>query len=223
MKNLLKISFLIVAFFYAFTIDAQSFGISGGVLANSFYDFARDKGHFSTSNEVGGGYIFSLYLNEVQVKNRSLMFHLRYEKYNGKSFVSDGGLGGGYGSRVLANKQKMGLVFYPVNFELHKRIEINFGINVNFLIASQSTARRSSWRYNMETTYTTIEGKIDASLGLGPQMRIAFKFPLGQNWAVVPQVQLYWGLLDEFQEVFSHNVMSIRQYVEVGLQRNLNH
>ncbi len=205
-------------------LQGQSIGFSGGILANSFYDFARDESpHFSTSNEVGGGYVFSLYLNDVKIEHMSLMFHLRYEKYNGKSFSSDGGLGGGNGSRVLADKQKIGLVIYPLNFELHKRIEINFGVNINFLVGTQSTARKSSWRYNMETTYTPIEGKIDASFGLGPHMRIALKFPLGQNWSIVPQVQLHWGWLDEFQNLFNHRVGSIRQYVEVGVQRKLGH
>lgn len=220
---------LILLVFHSLTglknLEGQSIGVFGGGSRNNFYSFSKYQGdNYVGKYSPGFGYSFGISFENINCD--TILFPIRFtlnlNNYKGQIYVYNGGLGGGSATTGEVNKYTLGLGIYPVNFRLIlKKIQINIGGEFSFLIREKTIGEKSFWRMGAPNKTTTFENsgiQINRTYYFGLITRFSYDIRLKNNWFIVPQYFLYYGITNEFKNI-EGKIKSKKQCLEFGLKK----
>jgi hypothetical protein len=202
-------------------MQSQSIEIIGGLNKNVFFD--RGGGaRFNSSYTSELGFVGRIGL-DIKLDWLQTRFTLSFDKYSGKLTAHDGGQAGSYTTTADIDKSIISFGFFPINFKIIKRIDLNFGIEQSILIHERFNGTNSgymiggsTWDYNLEDRFD----KYSSKGYFGLRGRLAYDFNLTDNLILSPQYSFYYGLSNEFIE-FPEYTKSMRHYFCIGLEKKI--
>ena len=215
--------FIILILFNSLALFSQSIEISGGMNENRFFDYQNNGGHFSSSYTTSYGYTVGIALDDVKIDWLNLRFTLNFDNYGGKLEASNGSLAGGTTTSAEVNKSLISFGFFPLNYNLFDKIELNFGFEVSRLLHEKFKGTYSGWSIGDSYWVTNIQDQYSsysAKTYFGLLGRVAYKVNLTDNLALTPQYFYYFGLANEFDEM-PDVTKSMRHYLCVGLKKKI--
>ena len=141
MKRLSLFFFLI----FSGTMYAQNTEITTGYIQNNFFDFEKDEVYNNSNYSSRGGFGLEIGIDEIMIDSVKLRFTLGYSKYSGKIRNYSGGKGSGTTTRANVHKSIVSLGFFPLNFKILDRIDLNFGVEGSMLLHERFSGNNSSW------------------------------------------------------------------------------
>jgi hypothetical protein len=200
----------------------QNIEIFSGLNKNTFHDYNKNKGHFSSSYDSDYGYSVGFGLDSIKNDWLTLRFTLQFDKYKGKLKASDGGLGGGYTTIANVQKSLISVGVFPINFRFFKRLDVNIGLVISRLIDESFYGTSSGWNMNQPNWSYNLHDKYNqysSNTYFGFQGRIAYDFKLSKSIWISPQYLYYFGLSNEFVE-FPEETKAMRHYLCIGLKKD---
>lgn len=219
----MKKLFIILISFSSLSLFSQNIEIIGGLNKNSFYDFNKNEGHFTSTYSSGFGYSARIAIENIKADWLTLRFTLSYEKYSGEIEASDGGLGGGFTTVAEIDKSIISLGIFPLNFKIKNKIDLNFGMEISRLINENFEGTNSGWIMEQPDWSYDLNNKYERFNSLtyfGLRGRVAYDFNLSNTFVISPQYSYYLGLSNEFDE-FPKATKSMRHYFCIGIEKKL--
>ncbi|MGC8823114.1 MAG: hypothetical protein ACP5PZ_00760 [Bacteroidales bacterium] len=215
--------FVIIIVFSINNLMGQEVEAFLGANNNIFHDYNNNEGHFRSVYTSDYGFSGGLALDNIKFDWLTLRFTLQFDNYKGKLNVSDGGLGGDNKTIANTDKSVISLGVFPINCQILKRINLNFGFIISRLINESFDGTISGWAinqpnytYNLQDKYT----RISTLTYLGLQGRIAYDFKISKSLIISPQYIYYFGLSNEFA-IFPETTKSMRHYFSIGIKRSI--
>lgn len=212
----LCIAFHIVSF-------SQEIQFFGGANYNVFYDFGEENPHNSTSYQSEYGYSTGVSFENFIFEGKHHRFSLQFDHYKGDVEAYAGGLGSTGTTRLRIQKSIVSLGIFPFNFKLVKRIDLNLGVALSFLLSESFSGTYSTWsmaspptQFNLNERYNQYSRKFTAGL----EGRIAYDIPLSSSIFLTPQYIYFLGLTNEFIEP-PDNTKSQRHYLCIGIKKKI--
>ena len=202
---------------------SQNLSLSGGLIHNQFSDYEDQNGHYQSEYENGGGFALGATLDGVRFDSLKLRFSVGLEIYRGAFSASDGGLGSRNTTYADVDKALFTLGFYPINFRILKRIDLNIGLEFGTLLCEKVDGR-SRFSSGFEHSDLAIKDKyprFNNQFALGAKAAISYDICINDNLTIFPQYAYYFGLLSEFSE-FPTKTKSRRQYFSIGVKQTLS-
>ncbi|MCG8327606.1 MAG: hypothetical protein MI974_07970 [Chitinophagales bacterium] len=215
MKRLSLLFFLLVNC----ALCAQNTEITTGYIQTNFFDPDRDE-HYNLSNYSNrGGFGLGLAIENVMIDSVRVRFTLSYSKYGGKISNYNGGKGSGTITRVNMNKSIVSLGFFPLNFRILNRIDLNFGFEGSILLHERFSGTSSKWNIigGGGTQNLNEEERFNAISYTGVCGRLAYDFKWSEQITISPQYSFHLGLTREFKDHIK-GTKSRRQFFGLGIQ-----
>jgi hypothetical protein len=220
----MKIILVLLIIFNIHNLFGQNLEIFGGANKNVFHHKTLNNDYSTKYNSDKG---FSVGIGIEHKSNKidwySIRFTLQFERYSGSFETSEGGLGSKNTTIAEIDKSVISFGFFPLNFNLFKRIDLGFGFLASGLIHESYNGTLSVWTmfqptidYDLKDVYDRYSSKFY----FGLQGRIAYKIKLSESIFIMPQYLYYYGLAKEFVEL-PKDTKSIRHYLCVGIMKKL--
>jgi hypothetical protein len=223
-----KSLFILFFCFHTFySVNAQQIEAFSGVnYAKFFGDASNEYPYFKKYNKLEQGLTVGIAIDSVKVDWLRWRFEIVYNQYSGGFYQRTSGHGGDFETQAEIKKATLGLVFYPIQFNVFKRVRMNVGFSYSFLVSESFSGYTYSQIYlpypPPPATYTNIEDKysrLSDDRIVGIQTSIAYPILLNENWVIRPQCSFNVGIDREFRYLV--NAYSLRYFIGVGLSRNL--
>lgn len=208
-------------------LHSQPIDIYGGTNRNLYFG-VNNSGHFNASYQTGNGFSAGIGIDSIKVDWLMMRFSLQFDRYNGNFTASDGGLGGGYSTTAMIEKSVISLGAFPLNFNIKKRLDLNFGFEISRLIGESFSGTYYSWMMESTPSGMHAVGKsedlntrydsFNSRGNIGLKGRIAYDIVLTKRLCLVPQYSYYFGLSKEFTR-FPEVTKSMRHYFCLGIKR----
>lgn len=219
----MKLILLILSCINCTILFGQNIEFYGGVNNNVFHDNLQDVGHFQSTYKSGSGYSFGIAIDNIKIDSTIFRFTLQFDKYKGSIDVSDGGLAGGVMTKAEIDKSIISLGLFPINLQILKRIDLNFGFEVSRLISesykgtnSGWSMKQHSWSYNLQERYN----RFSTLIYFGLCVRLAYDLHIKESIIISPQYLFYYGISNEFIE-FPEGTKSMRNFLGIGIEKKL--
>lgn len=118
----------------------------------------------------------------------------------------------------------MAATVFPINLDLLKHLNINLGIQVNYLIHAKTEGSISITNNSpgAQITYFGVDAEeINTKFNTGVVARVGWDLAISKEWTLIPQYQYYLGLSNDFMGLFGYNIKSMRHYLGVEIVRSL--
>jgi hypothetical protein len=188
--------------------------ISGSVAIqhNSFTDY--DKATIS-SFQPALGYSLQLGLEEIKNKNLKMSAFFHFDHYQGEFLSSAGGPMSSLGYKGSTRKWQLGIILYPFDFTAFKKLHIQLGGEIGLGIYDSNTGeyRESIGSVSTVTPFGKNSG-IHAPLTGAIAARISWRIPLNQQWVLVPQSSILYGISPDM--MLATKTFSIRPSFGLG-------
>lgn len=206
-------------------VSAQNVEFTGVINRNTYFDYIKDEGHFSSAYTTKNGFAFSFSAEDTIIKSLFLRLTLSLENYNGSIDVHEGGLGSSRGTEADVNKTVLGVNIYPLNIKIGKIVWLNIGPSINYLLHIKMNGKHASWGASTGIQSKTIDLKSNGydyttRLNYGLNFRIAPEININNRWALLPQYLVHFGISREFRNVEA-NIVGVRQYLGLGIMKRL--
>ncbi len=216
---------LIIILFSTSQLHAQKIEISSGINNNRFFSFKKSEGHqhhYFTSNF---GYSIGASFYDYTIDSMQHRVSIRLDNYKGKFYSTSGGLGGSSTTEAEVEKTTIGISYFPMIFNLFKRVQVNLGGEFSTLLNSKTVGYKSVWAMpsSIINSYTTndINLKINPQNYIGINCLFVYDIKINKYWILTPQLNLHLGVTNDFKNVEA-NIKSFRQSALIGIVRNLN-
>jgi hypothetical protein len=218
-----KLVLFIIAFLICESLFSQNIELIGGLNNNNFYYSNKDD-HYITSNySPGYGYTIKIGIDDIKLEWLRLRFTLGYDNYNGKLEEDYYGLSASYLTIAEIEKSIISLGIFPINFKIKNKLDINLGFEISRLVYEKFEGTRSGWalseayfNYDLKEKYD----KFSSSKYTGLIARVAYDLNLTKNIIISPQYSFYYGISNEFVEVFT-GTKSMRHMICIGIEKKL--
>lgn len=203
------------------TLYSQSIEVYGGVNRNLFYG-QKDKNYsyFTADYQAGNGFTGGIGIDSLFINRFRIRFTLQFDRYNG-SFEAESNSGKAFYHRAAGEVEKsiVSLGFFPLNFTIKKKIDLNFGAEASAFL-SESVTGTGFFEYLLEAPVSydlaTHYDKFSTRACYGLKGRIAY--PLAFSKVIlIPQYSFYYGLSSEFKE-FPQATKSMRHSICLGIK-----
>ena len=204
---------------------AQELEIYGGGNLTRFYDRVGDYYHNLNKYTPGPGAQLGLGFEHVKMGPIPIGMTFSLEKYSGKFYVNNVGLGGGSETEAKVEATSIHLALYPFNIKLLKRhLEISLGWEASLLL-QEKVQGVHKWRVlgigSYEKEISDQMYSYSKKLNSGPIGRICYSFAFGKSWELVPQYKFYLGLTRRFQNLET-DVWYSQHLFELAIRKNLS-
>ena len=217
-----KIVVLTILFLLVSTvIFAQKIELTGGLGKNYFFGPREETAYFYSSYSSEWGYTAGIGIEDIKVERLTLRFTFSYSKYGGHLEYSSSGLAGGSSTNVSIDKSIISFGFFPLNFRLKDRVDLNLGFEISKLFNETFEGRSggwSRWGGNWGGELQEQYSRISALSYFGLRARLAYDLLLTEDLAISPQYAYYLGLTNEFENILS-GIHSMRHYFGIGIER----
>ncbi len=215
-----------IACLCCFNLYAQNIEVVGGVNQNNFYDsfgVENFSDHSSSSYSSGLGYTFGVGIEELKIGWLNLRFTLGLERYSGEIELSEESYVWSQSLEAEIEKTVFSFGFYPLNFKILDKIDVNLGSEVSWLINENVKGTTSVYgdlvQYENKDL-NDFDDEFNSQTYFGFAGRLAYDIKLSEKFTLSPQYVYYLGLLEEF-EGFLGNTSSFRQHFSIGIQKAL--
>ena len=218
MKSLI----LILVLMSCLTLYSQNIEFAIGLNKNNFFDFING-GPQTSSYTSDLGFVGQIAINDIKADWLQLRLTLSFERYSGKLKASQFGQAGGSETIADIDKSLLSFGFFPVNFQILKRININVGFEMSGLIHEKFEGTYSVWSIGVpywSTELSDMYDKYSSRIYLGLKSRLAYDIKLTDNLIISIQYSFYYGLSNEFIEP-PEQTKSVRHYFCIGIQKKL--
>jgi hypothetical protein len=221
MKNLLSI---LLFFTILASSNAQSLGFSGGVLRNNFFNLSPGVNHDFFEFSPAYGNTFAVSLDYIKVLNIPMRIGFHLENYSGSLRIQDYEPNGLFEIEASVEKQSIGIVLFPINFEIFNYLNLNFGIQASYLVKSKTTGRRISWNTTNGTQFTYFgvdAAEINTKFNTAFVGRVGWDLDISKEWTIVPQYKFNLGLSNDFKGIYGYNIKSMQHMLLLEIVRKL--
>lgn len=210
---------LFLCVLFSCTLYAQNTEITAGYIQNNFFDFEKDEVYNSSNYSSKGGFGLELGIDEVMIDSIKVRFTLSYSKYSGKIRNYSGGKGSGTTIRANVHKSIVSLGFFPLNFKILDRIDLNFGVEGSMLLHERFSGSNSSWNIigGGGTQDLGEAERFNARFYAGACGRLAYEIHWSEHIIISPQYSFHLGLTQEFED-YSTETKSMRHFFGLGVQ-----
>lgn len=205
------------------SVYGQSIELYGGLSNNRFHDYRQNEGRYSSSYEPGNGYSIGIAVDSIKADVMSLRLTLKFDKYAGSLKASGGGQGGGHTTEAQIEKSLISLGVFPVNLQILKRIDFNFGFEIARLVSESYVGTRSGWAMNQPAWSYELEEMYEeysSYMSFGISARLAYNLRIDETFSLSPQYSFYFGLVNEFGR-FPEATKSMRHFLGLGIKKKL--
>ncbi len=211
--------------FFVFS-NAQSLGFSGGVLRNNFFDVSPGIHHDFYDYQLfsGFGNTFAFTLDFVEIWPLPMRFAIQVDNYQGEIIVQGFTPKGFFYVNAEVEKRIIAATVFPINLDLFRYLNINLGIQMNFLIHAKTKGTKSVTNNTPGAQITYFSGggaEINTKFNTGVVARIGWDLAISKEWTLVPQYQYYLGLSNDFKGIYGYNIKSMRHYLGIEVVRSL--
>jgi len=229
MKNKL----LLLLLSLSITASAQSLEFNAGAQLNSFYRVTNYLTIPFYTPKVG--YSINVGIDDVYLNRIRLRFTLGLNTYGGQ-------LNTGWNDPPFSkysidgqiDKTVIQLGFYPLNFKVKERLNINIGPQFSMLIHEKVEVRFDERLVFIDPNVIAEEIIVIESSGnlnerhdsynakyyVGANIRVAYDIPLSEKYSLVPQYSFYTTISNEFTE-FPKATKSMHNMLGIGIKRKL--
>lgn len=212
-----------------FSVYAQQIEALWGVNHSRLFRNGGNSEGYSLKYDSGStDFTAGLAVDSIMLDWLAFRIDIAYNQYSGGYDYNAGGQGGDQYYDLHFKKSTLSLVFYPIQFYVYKRVRINLGLSYAFLIQESFHGNYFQSVYSSTppppppTSYEMNEkyNRVSERKTFGVQLGIAYPIPIGENWIIRPQFNLYIGLNNELDVAPTRNSV-FRNFVGVGVSRNL--
>lgn len=202
--------------------NGQSIELGGGLNRNIFYNLGSDDGYIRTEYNSGYGYSLFLNLDDTLFTNYFAKLLITFDNFNGKIYATSGGLGGSSTTNADVNEKTIGLSYFLFKWKVKKAGWVSFGPALNFLLSKKMIGYHSSFLVNGGGGGIDTLGKKSThyinDITFGLTARAAYDIRISNSWFIVPQIFIYIGLSNDFQNIEAE-VNSFRQTIAIGIKK----
>jgi len=122
-------------------------------------------------------------------------------------------------SEIDVRKSGLLLGLFPLGITLWKRLDIDLGVQISWLIKERFFGTFSKQGGFEPTVFYRLEDQYEAfntSVTFGITGRVGYKIPLGTSFFLMPMYSFYQGLSDEFQ-FFPRETTITRHFLGIGI------
>lgn len=212
-----------------FSVNAQQIEAFSGVNhSRLFRNGGSNDGYSLKYDNASTDFTAGLAVDSIMLDWLAFRIDIAYNQYSGGYDYNAGGHGGDQYYDLHFKKSTLSFVFYPIQFDIYKRVRINLGLSYAFLIQesfhgnyfqsvySSTPPPPPPTSYEMNEKYNRVSEKTT----FGVQLGIAYPISIGETWIIRPQYNLYIGLNDELDVAPTRNSV-FRNFVGIGVSRNL--
>jgi len=142
------------------------------------------------------------------------------ENYKGSFSHSHNGKWQGNGTYGKMEKTNLSLGFFPLNFKILNKVELNIGFQYSVLLDGEAEGEQKSWySYNLwPDTTTSFDGAdfIEKEF-IGLKLRAKYPIKLSPTTVVSPTITSLIGITSEIKN--AGKPQSIRNYLGVGVSK----
>lgn len=217
----MKVLIILLFCISSLTLYSQSIEIYGGVNRNMFYGQNHPEySYFTADYKAGNGFTAGIGIDSLHINRLRMRFTLQFDQYNG-SFDAESNSGKAIYHRAAGevNKSVVSLGFFPLNFTVKKKVDLNFGAEASALL-SESVSGAGFYDYSLgeSLSYDLAEhyNRYSTRAYYGLKGRIAY--PLAFSKVIlIPQYSFYYGLSNEF-EAFPKAIKSMHHSICLGIK-----
>lgn len=219
----MRVLFILLICISSLTLYSQSIEVFGGANRNIFYGQKhKNYSYFTANYQTGDGFTAGIGIDSLHINRFRMRFALQFDQYNG-SFNAESNSGKAVYQRAMGEivKSVVSLGFFPLNFTIKKKLDLNFGAEVSSLLNEnisgtgfyESLVEGEPVTYDLSYYYDRYSSR--ANYGL--KGRIAYQLALSRI-LLIPQYSFYYGLSSEFKE-FPQATKSMRHSFCIGIKR----
>ena len=204
-------------------VFGQRLELYGGINKNVFHDKKDVNSHYLSTYDPGVGFSAGMGIDSILVDGWSIRFTLHFDQFKGDLYASNGALGGGYYTTASVEKSTLSIGFFPLNFRIFQRMDLNLGFLASVLLNESIHGTSGEWILGQPGWNQDFdEGDIDfsAKTYIGLQGRVTYDIHLSRLISITPQYLYYFGLTKEFV-VFPEQTKSMRHYFCIGITKLL--
>ncbi|MBP6456570.1 MAG: hypothetical protein KA275_07565 [Chitinophagaceae bacterium] len=218
-------NFLVIFLFSAVQIQAQKIEISSGINRNQFFSFQKSEGHQRHNFTSNFGYSIGASFYNYTIDSMQHRVSIRLDNYKGKFYSTSGALGGSSSTEAEVEKTTIGIAYYPIIFNVVKKLQLNLGGEFSTLINSKTIGYKTySGLVYINNKSQIIENdsfKINSKNYWAINCLFVYDIKINKYWILTPQLNLHLGVTNDFKNVEA-NIKSFRQSALIGIVRNLN-
>lgn len=203
------------------TLYSQSIEVYGGANRNLFYG-QKDKNYsyFTADYQAGNDFTAGIGIDSLHINRFRMRVTIQFDRYNG-SFEAEGNAGKAIYHRAAGEVDKsiVSLGFFPLNFTIKKKIDLNLGAEASALLSESVSGSGfydyllgASVSYDLADHYDRYSSR--ANYGLKGRMAFPMAF---SKVILIPQYSFYYGLTSEF-EAFPETIKSMRHSIGFGIK-----
>lgn len=219
----MKVIFAILFCIASLTLFSQTVEVFGGASTNQFFGKNDDSySYFTADYHSGTGYTAGIGLDSIYINRFRLRFSLQFDQYNGR-FNAESNSGKAFYQKANGEIEKsvVSLAFFPFNFIIKKKVDLNFGAEVSCFLDETVSATgfyeflldEGPVNYDLAHYYD----RYSSQVCYGLKGRIAYRLTLFDKIYLIPQYSYYYGLSSEFA-YFPEATRSIRHYFCLGIK-----
>ncbi|HET6558382.1 MAG TPA: hypothetical protein VFG54_13775 [Prolixibacteraceae bacterium] len=218
----MRVLILLLICISSLSLYSQSIEVFGGANRNLFYGKKdANYSYFTANYQAGDGFTAGIGIDSLHINRFRMRFALQFDQYNG-GFNAESNSGKAVYQRAMGEivKSVVSLGFFPLNFTIKKKLDLNFGAEVSSLLNEnvsgtgfyESLVEGEPVTYGLSDHYDRYSTR--ATYGL--KSRMAYSLALSKI-LLIPQYSFYYGLSSEFRE-FPEAAKSMRHSLCIGIK-----
>lgn len=201
------------------TLTAQQIEIFGGINSNHLFDDVNGTTNQSML-ESGKSYTFGFSFDNPNMNGFASRITLSYNQIKGSvatSFTDTDDTGSFTNAEI--DKKSFNVAVYPFTFIVQK-IYFGFGLQANLTMSNNTVGEYGEFDINgsqSEDISRANDPTFHKDFGYGLAMRAHYNILLNNGLSIIPQYNLYYGIVEEYATAESDKIKAWQQVLAIGI------